>query len=150
MAPSTPGFPEPRASAQRPAGRREYESYDNAESAFITLAASTVFQEVITFGGRPESIIIDASAAAIEVRFSNRGQAPRAPVRLQHAGETRFQVAAEIVEARDPAGAGGQLVTAIGRYASGGIDVRNNFGGPSRERPSLPDESRATQIDTTE
>lgn len=148
--PSTPGYPVERPSAQRPAGRREYESFDQAESGNITLAASTAFQEVITFGGRPESIIIDVSAAGVEVRFRNRGTAAAAPVRIQAAGERRFQVTAEIVEARDPAGVGTQLVTATGRFASRQIDVRSNFPGPSRELPMLEDAARATQVPTAE
>jgi hypothetical protein len=148
--PSTPGFPAERPTAQRPAANREVESFESAESGAITLAASTVFQEVITFGGRPDSIIIDASAAAIEVRFRNRGEAARAPIRVQGAGERRYQIMAEIVEARDPAGAGGQLVTATGRWASRAIDVRSNNPGPSRERPMLPASELAYQVDQPE
>lgn len=150
MAPSTPGYPAERASAQRLAGGRDYESYDQVESNVITLAAGTAFQEVITFGGRPESILIDASAAGIDVRFRHRGEAPFAPSRILHAGETRFQVSAEIVEARDPAGAGGQLISVHGRFASRSIDTRQARPGPSRELPFLPETARATQVSTPE
>jgi len=146
MCPSAPGGPATRPIAKREAARREYESFDGSESASITLAATTVFQEVITFGGRPDSIIVDSSAAAIEFRFRDRGQPARAPIRVQAAGERRLQIGAEIVEARDPAGAGGQFVTATGRWASRSIDVRMQNAGPSRERYGLPPDAEATQI----
>jgi hypothetical protein len=144
--PSTPGFPPSRDTATRPASRREHQSFDGHDSGFLTLAASAAFQEVITFGGRPDSIVIDSTAAGINIRFRNRGEAPRGPIRLDSAGEKRFELSAEIVEAQDPTGAGGQIITATGRWASRGIDVRNNYPGPSRERPPFPEGEAATQI----
>lgn len=148
--PSTPTYPSCRPTAQHPAGGREYESFDQYESNSITLAASTVFQEVITFSGTPESIVVDVSAVNVEVRFRNRGEAAFSPIRIQSAGERRFQVRAQIVEARDPTGAGAQLVTATGRFASRSIAVRENRPGPSRERPMLPASELAEQVPTTE
>jgi hypothetical protein len=146
MAPSAPGFPRPRESATRPASRREHQSFDGHDSGFLTLAAVATFQEVITFGGRPDSIVIDSTAAGINIRFRNRGEAPRNPIRLDSIGEKRFELSAEIVEAQDPTGAGGQIITATGRWASRGIDTRNNYPGPSRERPQFEAEEARTQI----
>ena len=148
MCPSVPSYPAPRESAELPAGHREYESFDNYESQRIVLAASTAFQEVISFSGTPESIIIDATAAGIDVRFRNLGEAAPNFIRLEGAGERRFQLRARIVEARDPAGAGGQGITATGRYASRSIDVRADRAGPRRAGPMLGEISRATQSTT--
>jgi len=148
--PSVPSYPTCRPTAQHPAAGREYESFDQYESASVTLAASAVFQEVLTFSGTPESIVVDVSAAGVEVRFRNRGEAAFSPILIQGAGERRFQVRAQIVEARDPAAGGGQLVTATGRFASRSIAVRENRPGPSRERPALPAGELAEQVDTSE
>jgi len=148
MCPSVPSYPPPRASAELPAGHREYESFDNYESQRLVLAATTAFQEIISFSGTPESIIIDATAAGVDVRFRNLGEAAPNFIRLEGAGERRFQLRARIVEARDPTGAGGQGVTATGRYASRSIDVRADRRGPGRAGPLLENAARSTQATT--
>lgn len=150
MAPSCPGYPAERPSAQRPAGSRDFKSYETTESARVVLAAGTAFQEIIAFSGRPDSIIVSSDTAGIDVRFSNRGQAARAPIRIQQVGAIYFDNADEIVEARDAAGAGGQALSVTGRWGSRGIDVRANRPGPSRERPMLEPERLATQVPTSE
>lgn len=148
MAPSAPGYPRERATAQRAEGRRTTESFDWYESARLVLAASTVFQEVISFSGRPDSIVLDATATGVEFRLRNRGGPPGSIIRIEGIAQRDLQVSAEIVEARDPAGAGGQGVTATGRWASRNIDERSNRGGPNRAKASLPQSELATQVPT--
>jgi len=146
--PSVPAFPERRETAQRAEARRTTESFDWYESARIVLAASTVFQEIITFSGRPDSIILDTTAAGVEFRLRNRGTAPGSALRIEGIATRVLDVSAEIVEARDPGGVGGQGVTATGRWASRNIDVRDNRPGPNIHEQKLPDEFLAHQVQT--
>lgn len=144
--PSTPSYPTSRQSAKRREPIRTGDSFDWYESARLVLAASTAFQEVITFSGRPESIILDTTAAAVEFRLRHRGEAPGSAIRIEGIATRVLDVSAEIVEARDPAGVGGQGVTATGRFMSRSIDIRADRRGPSRERPALPEQDLATQV----
>ena len=148
--PSTPGYPGERATAKRREAQRTGESFDWYESQRIVLAASTLFQEVITFSGRPESIILDTTATGVEFRLRHRGEAAGTPIRIEGIATRVLDVSAEIVEARDPAGAGGQGVTATGRFMSRGIDVRAHRAGPSRERVLAPAADLGTQVATSE
>lgn len=86
------------------------------QSNTITLAATTAFQEVIRFAGRPDRIDYAASAAGVEVRFRNRGETVTDSIRVPNAAFHDTDLSKEIMEARDPAGAGGQLVTAHGMW----------------------------------
>jgi hypothetical protein len=143
--PSTPGFPSERPNTQRRSGNREYESFDSYESGTTILPAGVVFTEVITFGGRPDSIEINCIGGPIEVRLRNRGMAAPAPVNIPANGTLNFRTAYEIVEARDPAGAGAQRVTAIGRYPSRHIDVRQNPSGPRMRHATSEDFESSAQ-----
>jgi len=144
--PSTPSYPAERATAKRREPGRTAESFDWYESARLVLAASTVFQDVVTFSGRPESIILDATAAGVEFRLGHRGEAFGTPIRIEGIATRVLDVSAEIVQARDPAGVGGQGVTATGRFMSRGIDVRANRQGPERSRVMAPDADLGTQV----
>lgn len=84
------------------------------EARTLTLAASTAFQEVARYSGRPDRIDLHSSAAGIEYRLRNRGESQEANLVSRAAGVYETDLSKEIVEARDPAGAGGQLVTAVG------------------------------------
>lgn len=148
--PSAPQLPTARPSAQRQAARREYESLDSYSSETTTMAAGTAFQRIATFNGRADRIRILVNAGVIHVRFGDRGRAAGAPINPIQSGLTLYDFGAEIVEARDPTGAGGMIVTVTGLYASRDIDVRDNRPGPSRERPFLPDVERAHQVSTEE
>jgi hypothetical protein len=148
--PSVPSFPSERPSTQRRSGQREYESFDSYESGTTILPAGSTFAEVITFGGRPDSIEINCIGGPIEVRLRNRGEAGPAPVNIPSGGTLNFRVAAEIVEARDPAGAGAQRVTAIGRYPSRHIDVRQPRSGPRRRHAVAEDYGGPHTSTTTE
>ena len=86
------------------------------QSNTITLAASTAFQEVIRFAGRPDRIDYAASAAGVEIRFRNRGETVTDTIRVPNAAFHDTDLSKEIMEARDPTGAGGQLVTAHGMW----------------------------------
>lgn len=148
--PSTPGYPRSRTTAQRAEARRTSESFDWYESNRIVLAASTLFQEVISFSGRPDSIVLDSTATGVEYRLRNRGGPPGSPIRVEGIAQRDLQVSAEIVEARDPAGAGGQGFSATGRWSSRNIDERSNRGGPLRSKATLPQSELATQVPTSD
>lgn len=90
--------------------------YTRYQSNTITLAASTEFQQVVLFAGRPDRIDYAASAAGVEVRFRNRGETPTDAIRVPSAQFHDTDISKEIMEARDPTGAGGQLVTAHGMW----------------------------------
>lgn len=148
--PSTPGYPPERQSAQRPAALRGVESFDNIESFTATLPAGTAFTAVANFSGTPDSVRLAPRTGPIEFRLAFRGEAPGSPIAVDAANPLETGSRAQFVEARDPAGAGGQIVVVSGRYSSRGIDVRQNRPGPSRERPYLELSAGATQLKTTE
>jgi hypothetical protein len=136
--PSVPGYPPER------------QSFDNIESFTATIGAGTTFVAVANFSGTPDSVRLAPLTGPIEFRLAFRGEAPGGPIRVDAANPLETNTRAQFVEARDPAGAGGQVVVVSGRYASRGIDVRQNRPGPSRERPYLPESAEARQVKTTE
>jgi len=148
--PSAPPKIGERATAKRREPTRTSESFDWYESARIVLAAGTAFQEVVTFSGRPESIILDTTAVGVDFRLRHRGESAGSVIRIEGIATRVLDVSAEIVEARDPAGVGGQGVTATGRFMSRNIDVRAHRAGPSRERPLGLAEDLSTQIATSD
>src|SRR6266545_125227 len=81
-----------------------------------TLAASAAFQEVARFSGRPDRIDLHASAAGVEFRMRNRGQDVSSALVVRTLGPYETDASFELVEARDPAAAGGQLVTVVGYW----------------------------------
>jgi len=86
------------------------------ESRSATLAAVATFAEVARVSGRPARIDLHSSAAGVEFRFRNRGQTDETGLIVRGAGAYETDASFELVEARDPAGAGGQLVTAVGYW----------------------------------
>lgn len=148
--PSTPGYPPERQSAMRSAAGREMESFDNLEPFVATLAAGTAFAAIANFSGTPDSIHLLALAGPVDVRFVFRGEAPGSFFRLAANVPFESRARAQFVEARDPAGAGTQVVVVTGRYSSRAIDIRQNRPGPSRERPLLTSATLATQALTSE
>jgi hypothetical protein len=148
--PSVPGYPPERQSAMRPAAGREIESFDNVESFTATLAAGTVFLPIANFSGTPDSIHAVAATGPVQIRIAFRGEAPPSFITLLAGVQLETRARGQFVEARDPAGAGGQVVIITGRYSSRAIDVRQNRPGPSRERPPLQLAQLGTQVPTTE
>jgi hypothetical protein len=142
---SAPRYPDPVRTARRKNPNREYQSYDWYESSILTLAANTTFQEVARFSGRPDAITVQTGTAGVNVRLRNRGAAAGTSIRLAVTGTQALDVTAEIVEAQDPAGAGGQVIVAVGKFGSHGIDTRENFPGPVRDPVDSPTELRAVQ-----
>lgn len=127
--------------------RREFESFDGYDSGVAVLAANALFQTVIQFNGRPDAITIQSSAAGVNIRLRNRGASGGTPIRILTTDPIHLNVTAEIVEAQDPAGGGTQVVSAIGRFSTRGIDTRETFPGPDRN-PTGPEDSRGfTQTD---
>jgi hypothetical protein len=91
-------------------------SFPRYEARTATLAASTAFQEVARFSGRPDRVDLHSSAIGVEFRLRNRGQDQSANLVVRAAGPYETDASFELVEARDPAGAGGQLVTVVGYW----------------------------------
>lgn len=107
----------------RPAGRDYGAGHANArypryESRTLTLAAVATFQTVALFSGRPDRIDLHASAAGLEFRLRNRGEEQNTVIVMRAAGPYETDISKEIVEVRDPAGGGTQLVTAVGVWAA--------------------------------
>lgn len=92
------------------------DSFPRYQSNTITLAAVTTWQEVIRFAGRPQKIDIAASAAGVNFRLRNRGEPEADAIRVVNAAFHETQVSKELVEAQDPTGTGGQIVTAHGMW----------------------------------
>lgn len=115
------GFPDVKFPDAHP-GVRDYGAgnipgkYPRYDAKTATLAASVVFQEVARFSGRPDRIDLHASAAGVEFRMRNRGQDVSSALVVRTLGPYETDASFELVEARDPAGAGGQLVTVVGYW----------------------------------
>jgi hypothetical protein len=114
-APCDCSFPPHREIEDRLPGKTS-ESYPRYQSATITLAATTAFQQVVLFSGRPDRVDVAASAAGVEIRLRNRGEENTDPIRTVNAAFHETAISKEIVEARDPTGAGGQIVTCHGMW----------------------------------
>lgn len=99
------------------------DSFPRYQSNTITLAASTAWQEVIRFAGRPSKIDVAASAAGVNFRLRNRGESEADAIRIVNAAFHETEISKELVEAQDPTGAGGQIVTAHGMYTDRPISV---------------------------
>lgn len=115
--PAVPGdaYPQPRDGRAHSSGLVATR-FPRYQSNTITLAASTAFQEVIRFSGRPDNIDLSASAAGVEYRFRNRGETVTDSIRAPGTAFHDTNLNKEIVEARDPTGTGGQTVTAHGTW----------------------------------
>ncbi len=148
--PSVPPPVAARQSAQRPAASREYDSFDTVESFTATLPAGTAFTAVANFSGTPDSVRLATLSGAIDFRLAFRGESPMSPIRVDSANPVETGARAQFVEARDPAGAGAQIVVVTGRYSSRGIDVRQNRPGPLLTEEYLPESAAARQIKTGE
>lgn len=92
--------------------------FPRMESRSATLAASALFQEIARFSGRPDRIDLGSSAVGMEFRFRNRGQDATTGLVVRGVGQYETDASFELVEARDPAGAGGQFVTAVGFWSA--------------------------------
>jgi len=149
MCPSAPSYPPERRSAQRPVSRREYEGYDWYEEFLFTIPAGTAFVEAGRFSGRPDKIIARCNASSQEIRLRRQGEAPGSTIRLRIAEPLTIPTGAEIVEARDPSGAGAGVIFVTALFSSRAIDIRDNRPGPVREEQLLEVDSLAAQVQVT-
>jgi hypothetical protein len=108
------GYPEARperddrARLSYPAG--EYETF------YFTIPAGTAFVEACRFSFQPDTISVSTSAVNAEVRFRDIGGAPTTFYRPENANHNAAPFPGRrIVEARDNAGAGGQVLLIMGR-----------------------------------
>jgi hypothetical protein len=91
-------------------------SYPRYQANTITLAATTAWQTVVRFSGRPNRIDVAASAAGVNFRLRNRGETDPDSIRIVNAAFHETNISKDIVEAQDPTGAGGQIVTCHGMW----------------------------------
>lgn len=109
-------YPRCRCETRIPPAGANADSYPRYQSNTVTLAASTAWQTVIRFAGRPRKIDVAASAAGVNFRLRNRGESEADAIRIVNAAFHETEISKELVEAQDPTGAGGQIVTAHGMY----------------------------------
>jgi hypothetical protein len=109
-------YPPCRCDTRIPPAGVTADSFPRYQSNTITLAANTSWQEVVRFAGRPKKIDVAASAAGVNFRLRNRGEAEADAIRIVNAAFHETQISKELVEAQDPTGAGGQIVTAHGMF----------------------------------
>jgi hypothetical protein len=142
--PSAPGPINSRPEAENPTARREYESFDWYEEISGVLAAGTAFVELGTFSGKPDRIRARVSASSADIRLRNPGEAAGSPIRVRLSEDENVYAGSRIVEARDPAGAGGATVFVTGFFHSRHIDRRESRRGPTlsdvRARAEAPPE----------
>lgn len=108
-------FPGPQAGRNVGAGVLPG-SFPRQQRGVATLAAVTTFAEIARFSGRPDRIDLHVSGVGVEFQYRNRGAEPVPGPILRAAGSYETDASFDIVEARDPAGVGGQLVTVVGYW----------------------------------
>lgn len=99
-------------------GRREYETLDWYEELLFLIPAGAAFVEAGRFATRPDKIVVRTNLSSVEIRLRPRGGAPGDFIRVRVAEPLTFPTGAEVVEARDPAGVGGQTIFITGLYNS--------------------------------
>jgi hypothetical protein len=110
------GFPSPRARA-RGAPTLIGEKYERYESTAGFVAVADTDTEVITFSGRPDSIVLHALVGAVLVTLTDRldRQTHVIPVGIGETIETH--IAAERVLARENVAAAGATLSVVGKWA---------------------------------
>jgi hypothetical protein len=112
--PPTRGVPSPGVGAAATV-------FPRYQSALLTLAANATFQQVVLFAGRPHNITLQASATGLNFRLRNRGEEGLDSIRVLSTNPLVLYISKEIVEVQDPAGAGGQIVSAQGMWTDADI-----------------------------
>jgi hypothetical protein len=93
------------------------EKFGRYETIQAVLGATTTFTELGRFSGTPDQVDVWASAANLDVRFKDTATPEESAVKTIANDWVRNVNARRIVEARDPAGAGGQTVSVLGKWA---------------------------------
>jgi len=93
------------------------EKFGRYETVQGVIPAGTAFSEIGRFSGTPDQVDVWASAAGLDVRFADTATPEESAVRTIANDWVRNVAARRIVQARDPAGAGGQTVSVLGKWA---------------------------------
>jgi len=93
------------------------EKFGRYETVQAVLGATTAFTELGRFSGIPDQVDVWASAAGLDVRLRDTAFPEESAVRTIANDWVRNVAARRVVEARDPAGAGGQTVSVVGKWA---------------------------------
>lgn len=116
--PHAAGFPPSRGEAPRvPAAEPTYDQHGGYESFNVSVPAPGSLVEVCRFSGIPDSVILSTSGPDLEVRFRRRGGPPGDFILIAGAPRGDVVCTGEIVEARDPAAAGGIQLRVLARYS---------------------------------
>jgi len=94
------------------------------ETINFTTLAGTAFAEAGRFSGRPDSVTVHTSGPTTDIRFRRRGGPPGDSISVDGTGPMEIGASGEILEARDPAGAGGTAVRAVGRFSRYDVPCR--------------------------
>lgn len=113
-----------RATAPPAPASREYESHDWYEEFLFTIPAGTAFVEAGRFSGIPDSLLVRTNLSSVDVRLRRDAGPAGDAIRIRVAEPTELLFGARIVEARDPAGVGGQAIFVQARFASKQIAIR--------------------------
>lgn len=110
------GFPEARPREVGPPSLigEKYERYEST-AGFVAVADTDT--EVITFSGRPDSIVLSALVGAVLVTLTDRlnRESHVIPVRIGETIETH--ISRERVLARENVAAAGATLSVVGKYA---------------------------------
>lgn len=102
-------YPKPR-DRSRPVGAAPDSPSATYDSGSFTLPAGTAFSTVARFAGRPDFIGITCTAVGTEARLTDIGENPGPTFDAARFGIVGDLPGRDLLEARDPAGVGGQVV----------------------------------------
>jgi hypothetical protein len=146
MCPSAPGPIARREEAERPPGRREYESFDSQETTIIAVPAGGVAVDVFTFSGLPDSIELTTGGGSHAYRLRNPGEPPTGEALIPANTPVQTRTGYRTIMVRDLSGAGGQNLSITGRYGSRNIDRRVSRRGPLASDVRTRDQAPPEQI----
>jgi hypothetical protein len=122
------GYPtrEP-AVAQQPEPVPSADSFGWFEEFSAVAPAGTTFVEAFRFSGRPDGIHLATSGGVLDVRLRPRGGSPSTAYNITDQQKSEMQATGEIVEFRDPSGAGGTTLYGTGRFVRAGVEPRRRL-----------------------
>lgn len=111
------GFPPERGRGYGPAPLVA-EKFNRYETIAVTLGATAVFTEVGRFSGYPDAIDIWCNTAGMEVKLTDLELREESAISTEANTTIHTSISRRVVSARDPAGAGGQLLRVVGKWAA--------------------------------
>lgn len=114
--PSHHGYPAPRLreAGPEPVTTEKFGRYE-ATAGFVAVADTDT--EVITFSGRPDSIVLQARVADALVTLRSRAGSETHVIPVVAGAPVETHIAREVVIARERVAAGGAELSVIGKWA---------------------------------